>query len=175
VLGVSELNEGITLRAIHYADLPSLTGGDSPFDDFGPRPQRIAPPGSDLTETGGLAVVDPSGVLLGSVSWHWVRWGPNPESSNPMIGIWLRAGARGRGVGTTAQRALTGLFFERTTVHRIEAHTDVDNVAEQRALEKSGFTREGTTRAAQWRQGAFHDGYLFSILRSEWPPGAQAE
>ena len=53
-------------------------------------------------------------------------------------------------------------------MNRVEAHTDVDNVAEQRALEKVGMTREGTTRGAQWRNGAFRDGYSYSVLRAEW-------
>jgi len=85
-----------------------------------------------------------------------------------MIGIWLRPEARGCGTGTQAQRAVVDLFFRHTAVNRVEASTDVENVAEQRALEKAGFTREGTTRGAQWRDGAYHDCYLYSILRSEW-------
>jgi hypothetical protein len=24
------------------------------------------------------------------------------------------------------------------------------------------------TRGAQWREGAYHDGYLYSILRTDW-------
>ena len=51
--------------------------------------------------------------------------------------------------------------------NRVEAHTDVENVAEQRALEAAGFTREGTTRGAQWRDGAYRDGFLYAILRSD--------
>ncbi len=58
-------------------------------------------------------------------------------------------------------------------MHRVEAHTDVQNLAEQRALEKAGFTREGVTRQAQWRGGALHDGYLYSVLRSEWRGAAR--
>jgi RimJ/RimL family protein N-acetyltransferase len=159
----------LQLRPITASDQVVLTGGDSPFDDWGPRPFGIQPPASHLTGNGGLAVIDTaSGDLLGNVSWHWVHWGPNPESANPMIGIWLRRQARGRGVGTAAQRALVARFFQETSVNRIEAHTDVENIAEQRALEKIGFTKEGVIRGAQWRQGVFRDGYLYSILRSEW-------
>ena len=51
--------------------------------------------------------------------------------------------------------------------HRIEAHTDVSNIAEQRALEGAGFTREGLVRGAQWRAGAYRDGYLYAILRGD--------
>lgn len=160
----------VRLRAIEGVDLGLLPGGDSPFDDFGPRPPRTSPPSPDLRSSpGGLAVVDPdSHALLGMVSWVWQRWGPNPESSNPMIGIWLRREARGRGVGVAAQAALVDLFFEHLRVHRVEAHTDVENLAEQRALERIGFRREGVIRGAQWRQGAYRDGWLYSMMRGEW-------
>jgi RimJ/RimL family protein N-acetyltransferase len=122
-------------------------------------------------ELGGLAVVDAHDDVLGNVSWIWQRWGPNPQSRNPMIGIWLGASARGRGAGTEAQRQLVDLFFLHTTVNRVEAHTDVENVAEQRALEKAGFRKEGVTRGAQWREGSYRDGYLYSILRDDWTAG----
>lgn len=84
-----------------------------------------------------------------------------------MIGIGLLSTARGRGVGRAAQRTLAELFFRHTTVNRVEAHTDIDNVAEQRALEAAGFTREGAIRGAQWRDGAYRDGYLYAIVRSD--------
>jgi RimJ/RimL family protein N-acetyltransferase len=52
-------------------------------------------------------------------------------------------------------------------VHRIEADTEVDNIAEQRALEKAGFTREGVMRGAGWRDGEYRDGVTYSILRTD--------
>jgi RimJ/RimL family protein N-acetyltransferase len=37
-----------------------------------------------------------------------------------------------RSYGTTARRLLVRYLFAHTTVHRIEAATEVDNIAEQR-------------------------------------------
>jgi RimJ/RimL family protein N-acetyltransferase len=111
---------------------------------------------------------DENDTLLGEVSWIWQQRGPTSDSRNPMIGIWLRPQARGRSAGTQAQRATIDLFFRHTAVNRVEASTDVENLAEQRALEKAGFTREGTARGSQWRDGAYHDCYLYSVLRAEW-------
>lgn len=156
------------LRALTEADLPLIPGDTAGFDYFGPRALRTTVPSAVLDEQGGMGVLDETGALVGSVSWIWQRWGPNAPSRNPMIGIWLAEAARGRGIGTEAQRQLVGLFFRHTTVNRVEAHTDVENVAEQKALERAGFTREGTTRGAQWRDGAYRDGYLYAILRAEW-------
>jgi RimJ/RimL family protein N-acetyltransferase len=158
----------VRLRPVTEADLPRLDGAESPYDSFGPRgPRTVVPVPSLDAELGGLAVVD-GDALLGNVSWVWQRWGPNPQSRNPMIGIWLAAAARGRGAGTEAQRQLVELFFLHTTVNRVEAHTDAENLAEQRALEKAGFRQEGLVRGAQWREGAFRDGYLYAILRDDW-------
>lgn len=58
-------------------------------------------------------------------------------------------------------------LFETTSLHRVEASTDVDNLAEQRSLEKAGFTREGVNRQAQFRGGTYHDLVLFARLRSD--------
>ena len=74
---------------------------------------------------------------------------------------------RRRGYGAAAQALLARYLFETYTVERVEASTDVENIPEQRALERAGFTREGVLRRAQWRAGAWHDVCLFSKLRGE--------
>lgn len=157
----------ISLRPQDAADLPLLGGGESPFDEFGPETTRAEPRRAELEEQGGLTVLDGHGQVAGTVSWVWQQWGPNRASRCPMIGIWMRPEFRGRGLGTAAQKALVELFFRHTTANRVEAHTDVGNVAEQRALEASGFRREGVTRGAQWRDGAYHDGVLYAVLRDD--------
>jgi RimJ/RimL family protein N-acetyltransferase len=42
-----------------------------------------------------------------------------------------------------------------------------DNIAEQKALEKTGFTGEGITRANWWRYGAWRDRLIYSLLRTD--------
>ena len=125
----------MTLRPQRTADLPLLVGGDTPFDDFGPMASGSHPAPSRLDDAGALAVVDEAGEVAGDVSWHWRGWGPNAGSRCVMIGIWLRPEHRGRGLGRLAQRRVVELFFTHTRANRVEAHTDVENVAEQRALE----------------------------------------
>jgi RimJ/RimL family protein N-acetyltransferase len=66
--------------------------------------------------------------------------------------------------------ALADHLFAHTTVHRLEAGTAIDNVAEQRALEKAGFVREGLMRGRGWNNGAWRDGYMYSRLRTDPPP-----
>ena len=107
------------------------------------------------------------GELIGDVSWHAVSYGPGDRSKALNIGLSLIPEARGHGYGTEAQRLLAELLFRLFDIERIEASTDVDNVAEQRSLEKAGFTREGILRRAQWRAGAHHDLVGYSILRED--------
>ncbi|MGH3167943.1 MAG: GNAT family N-acetyltransferase, partial [Trebonia sp.] len=58
-------------------------------------------------------------------------------------------------------------LFAHTPVNRVEAWTEDGNIAEQRSLEKAGFTQEGVRRGAAWRDGAWRDGVLYGILREE--------
>ena len=159
----------VTLRPERAADLPLLTGGESPFDDFGPKSVPDEPRPCKLDATGGLSVIA-DGEVAGGISWRWTQWGPNAGSRCPMIGIWLRPAYRGRGIGSAAQAQVAELLFRHTTANRVEAHTDVENIAEQKALEAAGFQREGVTRGAQWRDGAYHDGILYAILRDDPRP-----
>lgn len=107
------------------------------------------------------------GQVIGEVGWHAVSYGPSERSKALNIGISLDPDARGRGYGTEAQRLIAGLLFDLFEVDRIEASTDVDNIAEQRSLEKAGFRREGVIRGAQWRAARHHDLIGYAILRGD--------
>ncbi len=107
------------------------------------------------------------GEPLGTVQYRRIAYGPNPESMGWDIGIDLLASVRGQGYGAEAQRLLADWLFDTTNVNRVEAQTDIENVAEARALEKAGFTRDGVLRGAQFRAGAYHDLVVFSRIRSD--------
>jgi RimJ/RimL family protein N-acetyltransferase len=107
------------------------------------------------------------GHPIGTVGWHEVHYGPPPKSRAWNIGISLIPAARGQGYGAIAQRLLADYLFETTDVNRVEASTDVGNLAEQRALEKAGFVREGIQRGAQFRAGAHHDLITYARLRAD--------
>lgn len=116
-------------------------------------------------DDGGTLVVARAGQRLGLVNW---RKQPVTKAAYCWeIGIILLPEARGHGHGTRAQRLLVRYLFAHTTAHRIWAGTEVDNIAEQKSLEKAGFTREGIARGAGWRDGAWRDGVIYSILRTD--------
>ena len=104
-----------------------------------------------------------SGPSAGTAS----RTGPTRESAAWNFGIDIIPEARGQGFGSEAQRLLAAWLFEHTDAHRVEASTDIENVAEQRALEKAGFTREGIARGAQFRAGRHRDLVTYARLRDD--------
>ena len=111
----------------------------------------------EVTEDGRTTVV-------GDMSAHSVWYGPTAGSRALSIGISLVDEHRGRGIGPVAQRLLAEQLHDRGVV-RVEAATDVDNVAEQRALERAGFRLEGILRGAQARRDGRHDLQVWSHLR----------
>jgi hypothetical protein len=165
-----------------FGDLPGAASADSPGDQMasaaqgaegGDVPGPIGRPQGDgdqvRNEHSGVLWVEPldGSAPVGTVEYHRVAYGPNMQSRAWMIGIDLRADGRGRGYGAEAQRLLADWLLEKTSANRVEAQTDVENVAEVRSLEKAGFTREGILRGAQFRAGGFHDLVVFSRVRSD--------
>lgn len=114
---------------------------------------------------GGTLMVVGDDEPVGRVSWRRRQTGPVSHCWE--MGIGLLPEARGHGYGAEAHRLLVQYLFAHTTVHRIEAVTEVGNVAEQKALENAGFTREGIMRGEFWRSGGWRDMVIYSILRTD--------
>ena len=168
----------VRLRDVVLADADLIDSWESPairgeFNDFGeppgPMPREVLAVGPLRNDHNGMLVVEliADRSAIGTVGWHRVMNGPNAESAAWNIGISLIPEARGKGYGTEAQRQVAAYLFETTRVNRVEASTDVENLPEQRSLEKAGFRREGVQRGAQFRAGAFHDLIVYSRLRDD--------
>jgi len=168
----------VRLRDVTLADADVIDSWSSPamrgeFNDFGeppsPLPRDMLAAGPLRNEHNGVLVVElvEDGTVIGTVGWHRVMYGPNAESAAWNIGISLIPEARGKGYGTEAQRQVAAYLFETTDVNRVEASTDVENLPEQRWLEKAGYRREGVQRGSQYRAGGFHDLITYSRLRDD--------
>jgi len=129
----------------------------SDYEDWGERDPDSRPHGLERW----LILQD--GVAVGDLSAHPHYYGPNSGSKAMNIGISVVAEHRGEGIGSTAQRMLAELLHARGIV-RVEASTDMSNVAEQRALAKAGFTLEGLLASAQMRADGRHDLQLWAHL-----------
>ena len=84
------------------------------------------------------------------------------------IGYGLVPSERGKGYCSEAVSILVDYLFLSRDVVRIQAQTDVRNVASQKVLERNGFKREGTIRKAGFVRGEWRDRFLYSTLREEW-------
>ncbi len=113
-------------------------------------------------ESSFLAVVVGDDTFAGVVDWR-----PTGRFGNYEIGIVLVPEHRRRGVGTEAQRQLVDHLFATTPAHRVQAGTEIDNIAEQKALEKAGFTREGVNRGLYFRAGQWRDSVMYGLLRGD--------
>ncbi len=88
--------------------------------------------------------------------------------------------SRGKGLGSDAVRVLCRLGFQELGLHRIWARCFSMNPACMGCLEKCGFRREGVLRQALYRRDAWHDIYVYGLLKEEWEgsapgPGLQSE
>lgn len=83
------------------------------------------------------------------------------------VGYWVAAGARRRGVASSALRLLARWALE-SELGRVELITDPDNLASQRVAERAGFRREGVLRShTLHRDGRRRDAVMFSLLPGE--------
>ncbi|HEY5304648.1 MAG TPA: GNAT family protein [Acidimicrobiales bacterium] len=141
---------------------PEVLGEWDSFDDA---PEQML---SGALYRGGTKVVERDDATpVGSVSWIQIPYGPNRLSLAWSIGVTILPQFRGRHLGAAAQRYLALDLFARSDANRVQADTDVGNVAEQRSLERAGFTREGVARGAQWRHGQWHDRVVYGLLRDD--------
>ncbi len=148
-----------------------------PIDDDYPRPfsssiynewGEMAPETRDMTIARWLITLtqdDRTEIPVGDLSAHTVWYGPTPGSRALNIGVSVVNEYRGKGIGAIAQRLLADELHNQGVV-RVEAQTDIENFAEQKALEKAGFKCEGTLRKAQGRADGLHDIQVWSHIFS---------
>ena len=172
------LGEKIRLRPIKRADLPrfvewfsdpevrrhllvylpfSLAQEERWFENLMGRLERQ----TDVV----LAIETADGAHIGNVGLHSIDWKNRAAELGILIGdkaYWSQ------GYGTDAIRTLLGLAFCEMNLHRVFLRVNEDNPRGIRCYEKAGFQREGVSRDAIFRAGAYHDQYVMSILETEF-------
>jgi RimJ/RimL family protein N-acetyltransferase len=115
--------------------------------------------------------------LTSDEKWFWVEkkdgmkigtisYGPVGKAFD--IGYNIVSSERRKKYGTEAVGIIVDLLFLSKETVRVEARTDMRNVASQKVLEKNGFKKEGTIRKDMFIRGEWRDLFLYSILREEW-------
>lgn len=103
----------------------------------------------------------------------------NEQSGRADLGYGLAREHWGQGFMHEALVAVVDYAFGPLGARRLEADTDPENVASMRALERLGFTREGTLRERWVVAGQISDSAVWGLLAREWRErragGAQRE
>ena len=172
--------EKIGLRARHESDVPVLHSelyDDVPTRSRGDsRPWRPIPPGSEHSP---FAVTGPSDevaffsvveLVSQELAGEALLWGIDTHNRTAHLGISLRPGFRGRGLGSDVVAVLCHYGFVVRGLHRLQLETLADNTAMLRAATVNGFTLEGTLRRAAWVSGEFADEAILGLLAAEWRP-----
>jgi len=84
------------------------------------------------------------------------------------LGYFIVPSERGKGHISEAILMMVDYLFLSKDVVRIQAKVDPENTASWKALERTGFKREGVLRKTFYCRGKWRDDCMYSILREEW-------
>lgn len=104
------------------------------------------------------------GAVVGVVSLTFEQ-----DHKIAVIGYGVHADLRGRGLSAeAASKVIDEAFSEHPDLTRLRAHTNAENKASMRVLEKLSFIQEGILRKNQFVKGHFSDEAIYGLLRAEW-------
>jgi len=81
------------------------------------------------------------------------------------VGYWLGEPYWGKGIATSAVRALVDYAFKTFDLVRLEAVVFEWNPASMRVLEKTGFTLESRMRKSVTKDGQTIDSFKYVLIR----------
>ena len=163
--------ENVNLRIMEKEDLPlflewvnnpEVVGEYNPLDQFSRKEIEKDYDDRKLEQTE-FIIEKKDGSKIGYI-WHFT----NPFPRLLEIGYFLVPRERGKGYCSEAVKIMVDYLFLSKDIVRIQAHTDMTNVASQKVLEKTGFNKEGISRKSMFIRGEWRDLFLYSILRGEW-------
>ena len=104
------------------------------------------------------------GSIAGIVGHHQIDWRNRLTS----IGYWLGEAYQGRGLVTTACRALIAHAFDDARLNRVEIRCAEGNHRSRAIPHRLGFRQEGILRDAEWLYDHFVDHVVYATLVSDW-------
>lgn len=127
-------------------------------------PYGVPGPGDDS------AVFSVVQLATGELAGDALLWGLDAHNRSAHIGISLRPGFRGHGLGVDTVRVLCRYGFAILGLQRLQIETLASNAAMIATAARAGFVPEGTLRRAAWVEGQFADEIIFGLLARDWPP-----
>jgi len=167
----------VRLRRLRESEVDTLVrvrieeAGTMGQPGFAPDPEAIRPGIRQRVAHSGefnageiLLGIEADGRLVGEIQ------GRCPETASPPGVFELGIGLfdpqdRGRGIGTKAVALMTKRLFDEEGAHRVQAGTDLQNVAMRAVLERLGFGLEGVMRDFMPMDDGPHDYALYAVTR----------
>ena len=106
--------------------------------------------------------------LIGHCGLYYVNWIARMAEFSIYVGD---MDYRGKGIGSDALRTLIKYGFSQLNLNKIWCEVYSNNSALE-IYRKVGFVDEGVLRQNHFKDGAYVDSYVLSMLRSEWTDGA---
>jgi len=152
------------MKWINDPEILPLLGRNRPMSRSLEREWLLGQYKSDSTMSLAIALIE-DGRHIGNTGLHAI----SPTHRSAEFGILIgEQDAWGNGYGPDAARVILGYGFDQLGLHRIQLHVFSFNERAQRAYRKIGFAEEGVQRESVFRNGAWHDTILMSMLESEW-------
>jgi RimJ/RimL family protein N-acetyltransferase len=104
------------------------------------------------------------GLSVGVVSLSEIDW----KNRSADINIKIVKQCQGLGLGKQAVYALIKYSFEQLNLNRLEADILETNVPSRKIFEKCGFSLEGSKRESIYKNNAYIDVRIYSILKSDF-------
>ncbi|MFN2746698.1 GNAT family N-acetyltransferase [Bacillus sp. z60-18] len=102
--------------------------------------------------------------FAGMIGLHYTNWTNRTTS----IGYWLGESHQGKGIMTSACRALIDMMFNEYELNRVEIRAAVKNSRSRAIPERLGFVKEGCLRQCEWLHDHFADHFVYGLLRKEY-------
>jgi len=160
--------KNVNLRIVEKEDLPLLHEWDNNPDFRGEFEQLregtlrdLEKLFDNLKDSQWFFIEKKDGTKIGDIA-HLL------EAGEVEIGYYIVPNERRKGYASEAIRIMVDYLFLSKDLERIQAKADPENVASCKALEKTGFKREGILRKTFFNRGKWKDDCMFSILREEW-------
>lgn len=104
------------------------------------------------------------GRLVGGIGYV----GLDVDNRRAMVGYWLAAPYRGRGLATRACLAMTDVAFRKLLMNKVEIYCGLDNLKSRAIPERLGFKPEGVLRQYEWVNDHYVDVVAYGMLAGEW-------